>query len=108
MRTLNQLVMGVMLVASLSPILQAQTAKPVAPGELIALVAGGALDENIVREIGSRGLNFQPDDQFRSFLVTAGADATVLGALKNARAGATPFASNDTKESLEHLAKAGQ
>ena len=44
----------------------------------MALVAGNALSENIVREIGSRALAFRPDDRYRSLIQTAGADAAVV------------------------------
>ena len=41
---------------------------PLRQAELLALVAGNALPENIVREIGTDGLAFHPDDAYRSLL----------------------------------------
>ena len=55
--------------------------KPLTNSELLALVAGNALNENVVHEIESRGLAFRPGDGFRSQLKDAGADARVLAAL---------------------------
>jgi len=49
------------------------TREPVTDSELMALVAGNALSENIVHEIATRGLTFRPNDQYRSLMTTAGA-----------------------------------
>lgn len=59
--------------------------KPLTARELIALVSGGALSEDISHEIESRGLVFRSSDSYREQIVTAGADTTVLTALKNAK-----------------------
>src|SRR2546430_13006034 len=55
--------------------------RPLADRELLALVVGNALSENIVHEIQSRGLAFRPTDGYRSQLTDAGADARVLAAV---------------------------
>jgi hypothetical protein len=49
--------------------------RSLADRELLALVAGNALSENIVQEIDSRGLAFRPTDGYRSQLADAGAGA---------------------------------
>jgi len=58
--------------------------KPLTDSELLALVAGNALNENIAHEIESRGLAFSATDAYRSQLTAAGADAHVLTALSKA------------------------
>jgi len=84
--------------------------KPLTNSELLALVAGNALNENIVHEIESRGLAFRPSDGFRSQLSAASADARVLAALGKATIG-SPTGAADDKESfelLQHLSAAGK
>ena len=63
------------------------TKKALTGRELMALVAGGALSEDIVHEIESRGLAFRPGDQYQSLINIAGSDALVLAALKKAKIG---------------------
>jgi hypothetical protein len=58
--------------------------KPATDSELLALVAGNALSENIVHEIESRGLSFHPTNAYRAQLTAAGADPRVLAALSKA------------------------
>lgn len=41
---------------------------PLRADELLALVAGNALPENIIQEIQANGLAFRPDDSYRSLL----------------------------------------
>src|SRR5882762_9369936 len=89
----------------------AQAAKdPLTDSKLIALVAGGALSEDIVHEIESRGLAFRPDDQYQSLITTAGGDALVLAALKNATTSnlAKRTGANGADQLLQHLAAAGK
>jgi len=84
--------------------------KPLADSELLALVAGNVLSENVVHEIDSRGLAFRPDDTYRFQLTTAGADAHVLTALSKAKT-SVPSGSAEKKSSselLQHLAMAGE
>src|SRR5260370_24621119 len=54
---------------------------PLRQTELLALVAGNALPENIVNEIRARGLAFRMDDSFRAQLTAAGAAPSILAAL---------------------------
>src|SRR5215472_1144066 len=83
--------------------------RPLSRSELLALVAGDCLPENTVAEIQSRGLAFPPDDNYKSLLKTAGADAKVLAALSAAKI--APPAKADSAESsglLQHLSAAGK
>jgi len=50
------------------------TPEPLGENELMALVGGGVLPENLVAEIRDRGVAFHPDDYFGSQLRNAGAD----------------------------------
>jgi len=52
--------------------------------ELLSLLAGGVLPENIVNDIRSRGLNVARDDT-KSLLRAAGADPKVFAALNTAK-----------------------
>lgn len=76
--------------------------------ELLALVAGEILSENVVFDIQSRGLAFVPDASYKSLLKSAGADDKVLAALdaaKTAPSGNTETTSD--KDLLQHLSHAG-
>jgi tetratricopeptide (TPR) repeat protein len=78
--------------------------------ELIALVAGNALSENIAHEIQSRGIAFTPAEYYKSLLRDAGADPVVIAALNAAKVTsrpATPESQSDT-DLLKHLAMAGK
>ena len=80
--------------------------RPLRASEVMALQAGGALPGNIAHDIGDRGLNFHPDDDYVAQLEQAGADVTVLSAVH----GAKIFAAVDArpeKELLKQLASAG-
>jgi len=80
--------------------------KAVPASELLALVAGGALPQNIVRELGRRGVNFHPSETYQKQLKTGGADTTVLAALSQAKViAAVPDEPLD-KELLQHLSAA--
>ena len=48
--------------------------RPLRKSEILALVAGDILPDNIIMEIQADGLAFLPDDEFRSLLTSAGAD----------------------------------
>jgi tetratricopeptide (TPR) repeat protein len=61
-------------------------ARPLRQTELLALVAGNALPENIVNEIHTRGVAFRMDDSFRAQLTTAGATPSILAVLGAAKA----------------------
>jgi len=58
---------------------------PLRQAELLALVAGRALPENVVQHIRADGLAFHPDDSYKALLKNAGADPTVLKALDSAK-----------------------
>ena len=76
--------------------------------ELLALVAGEILSENVVFDIHSRGLAFVPDASYKSLLKSAGADDKVLAALAAAKT--VPSGNTETssdKELLQHLSHAG-
>ena len=83
---------------------------PITGGELIALVASESLDQNIVHVIESRGIGFRPTEQYRAWLTMAGAGASVMNALKNAKvsADATFAEQTDSADVLAHLATAGK
>ena len=84
--------------------------KALADRELLALVAGNALSENVVHEIDSRGVAFRPSDPYRSQLTLAGADVPELAALGKAKI-SEPTANTENKstsELLQHLASAGK
>ena len=79
--------------------------KPVSASEVLALVAGGALPESIVREISRDGLAFRPDDGYRTLLKTAAADPTILAALDSAKVTAdAPPDSQSGRDFLLHIA----
>jgi tetratricopeptide (TPR) repeat protein len=82
--------------------------KPLSRSDVLALIAGNALPENIVHVLGERGLDFRPDDTYRSLLKTAGADAKVLAALEGAKVVSpeSPAATSSDQERLEHISKA--
>jgi tetratricopeptide (TPR) repeat protein len=84
--------------------------QPLTDRELLALVAGNALNENVVHEIQSRGLAFHPSDSYRSQLTDAGADARVLAALGKATVSNEPAAAatKESSELLQHLSAAGK
>jgi hypothetical protein len=89
-----------LLIASCAAIASSQEkAKPFTNSELLALVAGNALNENVVHEIVSRGLAFRPGDGYRSQLSAAGADARVLAALGKAPI-SSPAGTADTRNRL--------
>jgi tetratricopeptide (TPR) repeat protein len=80
----------------------AQTApRPLRASEVMALEAGGALQENIAHDIATRGLNFQPNEDFVALLKKAGADASVLDALKSAQVSASGEAQPDHQVLVE-------
>jgi tetratricopeptide (TPR) repeat protein len=84
--------------------------KPISDRELLAMIAGNVLSENIVHEIETRGLNFVPNDQFRSLVSEAGADSRVIAGLSNAKPGSVtaPTTKEGNERLLQHLAKAGK
>jgi tetratricopeptide (TPR) repeat protein len=76
--------------------------------ELLALVAGDILPENVAFDIQARGLAFFPDASYKSLLKSAGADAKVLAALNTAKTNPAGNAeSSSDAELLQHLSHAG-
>jgi tetratricopeptide (TPR) repeat protein len=86
------------------------TREPITDSELMALVAGNALSENIVHEIETRGLAFRPGDQFRSLLTDAGADSSIMAALTKAKTSdaSAPTEKDGAAQLLQRLAEAGK
>lgn len=67
--------------------------KPLRRAEILALIGGSSLPQNIVHTISVRGLAFHPSDTYRAQLEKAGADATVLAAMDRAKVSdASPIA----------------
>ena len=66
-------------------LLAQSTPRPLRASEVMAVEAGGALQANIAHDITTRGLNFHPTEQFLILMKKAGADASVLQALKVAK-----------------------
>jgi tetratricopeptide (TPR) repeat protein len=86
--------------------LVAQTApRPLRASEVMALEGGGALQANIAHDISTRGLSFHPTDNFLALMKTAGADDSVLAALKAAKVDASTEVKPD-QETLEQLSQA--
>jgi len=82
--------------------------RPLSKSELLALVAGGIVPENVIFNIHSRGLTFVPDTSYKTLLKSAGASAKVLAALDSAK----PPAGHDADDSsdaqlLQHLSHSG-
>jgi tetratricopeptide (TPR) repeat protein len=83
----------------------AQTAtKPLRASEVMALEAGGALQANLAHDIAVRGINFHPDSDFLTLMTKAGADASVIAALKTARV--TEGSARPDKQLLQQLCDA--
>lgn len=84
--------------------------QPLEARTLVALVAGGALSENVVHEIETRGLAFRRSDEFLLQLTIAGADGRILQALGKAKISGSGAEAVDkgAAERLSHLAKAGK
>jgi tetratricopeptide (TPR) repeat protein len=75
--------------------------------ELLALVAGEIIPENVVFDMRSRGLSFVPDAAYKALLKSAGADPRVLAALDTAKAPGSEASSSDNVRLLQHLSQAG-
>jgi tetratricopeptide (TPR) repeat protein len=82
---------------------------PLRQTELLALIAGNALPENIVNEIHTRGIAFRLDDSFRLQLTAAGATAPVLAELSSARQPAKATAGDKPDPALlQHIVSAAK
>jgi len=83
--------------------------RPLRQTELLALVAGNALPENIVNEVRARGVAFRMDDSFRAQLTTAGAAPSILAALGAAKQPAKVTAEDKPDPALlQHIATAAK
>lgn len=60
-------------------IVRADNPKAVSADELLALIAGNAVPQDIVHKISQDGLSFRPDDAYRAQLKDIGADGSILG-----------------------------
>jgi Flp pilus assembly protein TadD len=78
--------------------------KPLRASEVMALEAGGALAANIAHDIAVRGINFHPDGDFIALMTKAGADASVIAALKTAKVTEGP--AQPDKQLLQQLCNA--
>lgn len=83
--------------------------RPIRKTELLALVAGNALPENIVHEIHARGVAFRLDDSYRAQLTAAGTSPLILSAL-NALQPAAKVATEDEPDPalLRHISSAAR
>lgn len=84
------------------------TTHPVRRSELLALVAGDAMPENVIAEIQSRGVSFALDSSYTTLLKDAGGDPRILAALNTAKV-ANPQSpeSSENPALLAHLSHAG-
>jgi tetratricopeptide (TPR) repeat protein len=98
-----------LLVTACGAYLAAETApKPLRKSEILALVSGAIISENVAYDIRSRGISFVPDDTFTRLLQVAGADEAVLAALNTAKSPSPSKADGDSDQSLlPHLSHAG-
>ena len=86
-----------------------ETREPLRQTQLLALVAGAALPENVVAAIHDRGVNFASDAAFRAQLEAVGADPRILAALDSAKVFAPEEAKRaPNKEELEHIVNAAK
>jgi hypothetical protein len=76
---------------------------PLSKAELLALVAGDILPENVAFDIQSRGLAFVPDAGYKSLLKSAGADAKVFAAITAAKTTQGEASSASEAQLLRHL-----
>ena len=82
--------------------------RPLRKGEILALVAGGIIPDNVVMEIQADGIAFLPDDEFRALLTSAGADPKIIVALDTANAISSSGNSSAAENKLlKQLARAG-
>jgi Flp pilus assembly protein TadD len=86
-----------------------QVQEPLREDQLLALVGGAALPENLVAAIRERGVCFQADDSIRSQLKDASADPAVMAALASAKTfDSGPCKEAPNKDELLHLGNAAK
>ncbi len=81
---------------------------PLSESDLLALVAGQTLPENVVSEINRCGINFKPDLAYASLLKAAGANSQIFNALDSARQFLYENTPASDGQSLRHLSSAGK
>ena len=82
--------------------------KPLGQTELLALVAGAALPENLVQAINTDGLAFHTNDAYRAQLKNAGADDSILKALDGAKVSVASASDGKADPAiLQHFGNAG-
>jgi tetratricopeptide (TPR) repeat protein len=96
----------IVLLSCLTHVSHATGPKPVSRAELLSLLAGDALPENIALEVQRRGISSALDGEFRKQLQRAGADATLLAILEHSKTSSS-VAEEATAEP-ERLARAGE
>lgn len=102
-----------LLLGSAPAVCSADPGGPITQSELTALVAGGALSENIIYVVRANGLAFRPDAKSLDLLRTAGADQKLLSFLRSARISPGNPAESPAPDLAamaqrsEHLARAG-
>jgi tetratricopeptide (TPR) repeat protein len=82
--------------------------RPLRQSELLALIAGNALPENVINEIRARGVAFHVDDSFRTQLTTAGATPLVLSALDAAKSSNATSDDRPDPALLQHITAAAK
>src|SRR5258706_2323544 len=82
--------------------------KPLTKAEVLALVSGVIVPENVAYDIRSRGIAFVPDPNFHKLLQAAVANEAVFAALDSAKSHAPAKPESDSDLALlQHLSRAG-
>src|SRR5882724_12217152 len=103
------LLVGMFVSSSVTYSASQQNLKPLRRAEVMALVAGRTLPENVSYEIKVRGLSFVPSAGYRTQLKDANASDRILAALDKAKTSASASAADKwEQELLEHLANASK
>jgi tetratricopeptide (TPR) repeat protein len=91
-----------------SPLASQTSEPPLNKLEVLAIVAGEIMPENVAYDLRSRGVDFAPDASFVLLLKSAGADDQILQALRSAKIDTTK-ADEDAGDTqlLQHLSRAG-
>jgi len=88
-------------------IVSAENPKPVSADELLALIAGNALPQDIVHKVSQDGISFRPDDAFKAQLNDIGADASIIAAVNAAKLGPEAESLDSAhREVLQHYVNA--
>jgi tetratricopeptide (TPR) repeat protein len=82
--------------------------KPLHDSELLALVGGNALPENIVARLNSGGIDFLPSPEYRALLRNAGATDEVLAATEKTHVAPQASQTASSAALLQHLSVAAQ